>query len=150
MRKPIIVNPMQATEDQVEDRYLWVTPWLMQRAAERTLPARASLQAHRVLALDEMGQVHHADHAEVTHAGRIIGVSKTSALAGQDVQVAVGGIVRNGGWEMTPSAAVWLGPDGTLTQQIPQPPTARFQVLVGVALDPQRVELRFGDPIIFP
>lgn len=69
------------------------------------------------------------------HANRPYWVTLTAALPGEEVRVVSQGIVSNSNWAWA-QAPIFLGPDGTLTQAVPEAPEAMFGVQIGYPVDP--------------
>jgi hypothetical protein len=106
-------------------------------AHQMTMTAATALGGHRVVIADNTGKARYPDRTNTAHADAVVGLTITSALAGESVTVQTAGDVVEGSWSWTPGP-VWIGDNGLLTQT---PPTAGWLQLFGVATAPNRVVL---------
>lgn len=104
--------------------------------------AGSGLSALRaVYELDGLVRALGADDA--VHIDLLLGITLTAAQAGEPVNVQRLGAIEDSGWNWVPGR-VFLGANGALTQT---PPTSGFDVLIGSATSPTRIELNLQDPI---
>ncbi|MEO5341466.1 MAG: hypothetical protein H7837_13285 [Magnetococcus sp. MYC-9] len=96
----------------------------------------AVVGGQRVVSLNGQGQILHADPQNTAHAGRIVGLTLGSGVAGATVAVRRHGVVEDPGWQWDPSRPrLFLASNGTLTQTVP---TVGFLCVVGFCLTPTR------------
>ena len=100
--------------------------------------AGQSINAYRLVTTDVMGKVVVASSAEESHIGRILGVSLNAASVGQTVQITTFGDVTNTAWTFTPTAALYVGIDGLVTQDAE---TGVFYQQIGFAREATRVAI---------
>ena len=108
-----------------------------------TRQSTGALSAMRVVWEDDAGAVSALDSADEDHIDLLCGLTLTATSDAGQVTVQRTGAVDDLAWNWTPGR-VYLGADGALTQS---PPSAGFDVLVGVAVSPTRLILNFQDPI---
>lgn len=108
----------------------------VQRTAGATLSA---LRA--VYELD--GVVRYLDYRDADHVDLLVGVTITSGLIGEPVNIQLVGPLTDAGWQWVPGP-VWLGSQGQLTQA---PPDDGFDVLIGSAVSATRIQLNLQRPI---
>ncbi len=89
------------------------------------------------------GEVFYLDPADAAHVDQVLGVTLTSALLGQPINVQSAGTLDDATWAFTPGP-VWLGAAGSLTQL---PPAGGFDVLIGAAVSATRINLNIQEPI---
>lgn len=90
------------------------------------------------------GQVNLASSGEADQVFAVLGITLTSAVAGQPVNVQRAGVVEDAGWAWTEGQRVFLAANGALTQTAPE---HGYDVLIGVALSATRLLLSLSDPI---
>jgi hypothetical protein len=89
------------------------------------------LSGHRLVVVNNTGAVDYASCLDITHQGRIVGLTLNSANAGDRISVQRAGRVIEPSWNWQISRPVWLGVNGFLVQV---PPTKGFVLVVGVAI----------------
>lgn len=89
------------------------------------------------------GAVHALDYRDADHIDLLLGVSLTSAMPGEQLNIQRSGVMDDAGWSWVPGR-IWLGADGALTQT---PPTGGFDVLIGSAMSATRITLNLSEPI---
>ncbi|MEO5363796.1 MAG: hypothetical protein H7838_09270 [Magnetococcus sp. DMHC-8] len=105
---------------------------LVSNATTTLFIAGATVGGQRVVTVNSQGQVLHADHTMAGHAGRIAGLTLTSALAGEAVTVRRAGLMTDPGWHWDPDQPrLFLSGNGTLTQTVPG---SGFVCVVGFCL----------------
>lgn len=82
-----------------------------------SLTAAVNLSALRAVTTDGSGNAVYASNDTASNAV-VVGITFTSALAGQSVQIKTSGIIEDAGWTWT-KGPVFLGTNGTLTQTAP-------------------------------
>lgn len=110
-------------------------------------PAAASVSGHRVVTLDEQGEVIYASAGTEAHANRIIGMTTNAAATGDALNVKKFGEVTEPSWNWDVQLPVYLGTDGLLTQTPPVAPTAKFSVVVGFPISATTLFVNIGLPI---
>jgi hypothetical protein len=110
------------------------------------LTAATNINANSGIVVLSDGLAHYADAATLAHAGLFVGVSETSALAGNPVRIRGAGLVNNTGWSWTVGARVYVGLAGALTQSIN---VGLFEQAVGVATSAFDLDINIGPPIVY-
>lgn len=115
-------------------------------SAERILTAVAgmSLSALRAIIIDASGRAIYAQPTLETVSG-VVGVTVTAADAPDEVSYRTSGHIE--GFSFAQRGAVYLGPNGTLTQD---PPTSGVTLELGVSLSSSELLLRVQQPIFMP
>lgn len=91
--------------------------------------AGEAVGGHRIVTLNNQGEVIHADRTIPGHAGRLCGLTLASAVAGAPVAVQSHGLVTDPSWQWDVSKPrLFLSTQGTLTQTVP---TSGFLCVVG-------------------
>lgn len=85
-----------------------------------------------------------ASASDVTHAGRVVGISLAAASAGASIAYVDDGPIDEPSWSFTPGP-VWLGEQGQITQALP---SAGFTQIVGTAVTPTQIVVSLQPPII--
>lgn len=107
-------------------------------------PAAVPLGGNRVVRV-LAGEAAYADHTTVADANLVLGITRGAVVAGALAQIQTGGLMTEPSWAWTPDAPVFVGPVGTLTQV---PPTAGFNLIVGVATSPTQIFIGARMPIV--
>jgi hypothetical protein len=110
--------------------------------------ASSNISALRVLTVDINGQAIYADAANITHANKVLGISKQSIIQGQSVPIYDNEVVTDNAWTWTPDLPIFLGLNGVMTQTPPSLPTSLFSLRIGVALSPTIAEIEVQEPLI--
>lgn len=113
-------------------------------AVTQTITAGVTLSANKLLAVDDEGMAILADCTNFDHLGRIIGVSKTSALAGAEVEYTLSGIHENDTWNWVMGQAVFLSTNGELTQTAP---ISGFSMIIGYPETQTKLNVRIEPTI---
>lgn len=104
--------------------------------------AGQNLQANRAVYLDSAGEAFHADHDTLPDCVRVLGITTTSALTGENVVVVTEGIMTTGPiWTL---GAYYLGASGMLTST---PVTTGFALQVASAVTTSKLIVRPQEPI---
>ena len=106
--------------------------------------AGMTISALHVVYEDRFGQVWPADHDVPGDVFTLLGLTLSSADTGQPVNVQRYGHVDDDGWAWPVGARIYLGRQGRIQVG---PPAGRFEVLIGAALSPTRLQLNIQDPI---
>lgn len=105
----------------------------------------AGVKAYQVVMLLVDGTIAPADGTNVTHAGKVMGITLEDGLAGELVDVIRGGVVLNPGWTLSPSEQYFVGAGGDITNIAP---TTGFSQVLGLAETPIALYLAVEAPII--
>lgn len=89
------------------------------------------------------GAVYALDYRDAEHVDLLLGISLTSAMPGEQLNIQRSGVLDDAGWSWAPGR-IWLGTDGALTQT---PPTGGFDVHIGSAMSATRITLNLSEPI---
>ena len=77
------------------------------------------LGGHRVIVLDAVGQAIYADHTDITHRDKVLGLTLGAALEDAEVSIKTYGEITEPSWTWTLNEPVYLGTLGQLTQVLP-------------------------------
>ena len=108
-------------------------------------PAGENLSAGRVVIIDS-GQAWYFQNTDATHAGRAYGVTKVSALTGQDVTIQVAGVIQDAAFNFTADRSVWIGADGEIFDS--QPIGGVLVQKAGVAVENKKMAIDFAIQIL--
>jgi len=108
-------------------------------------PALGNIGGERFVIGNLDGTVSYADATNLSHLGRVVGISLNAASDGDDVEVLIFGYIEFNGWNFDISAPVYLSTDGLITQT---QPTTGFSQIVGFAESPTRLFINLREPII--
>lgn len=97
--------------------------------------AGENLSAGRAV-IQSAGAFYYFQPANPVHIGRVIGITKTSAVAGQNITVQTGGVATDASFTFPPDVPVFAGLDGELNQA---PPAAGLVQKIGVSLSGTQV-----------
>lgn len=107
-----------------------------------TRTAAGTVSALRVI-FESAAGVSHLDPTNDAQVAALIGISTTSADPGGTVEYQFDGDLDDSGWSWSPGF-VYAGPDGSLTQT---PPADGWEIVVGYAPLPTRINLTFDEPV---
>ena len=105
-------------------------------SAEKILAA-VVLGGHRVVTITGF-------YAEPSDSNIIAGVTKAAAISGSFVEITSKGLMTEPSWNWTPNAAIFVGPNGTLTQS---PPTSGFIRRIAWAISSTSINIDLSQPI---
>lgn len=108
------------------------------------LPAATDLGGHRVVRSNS-GFAGYADAYDPDHGDDVLGVTLGAAVAEDDVQIQVGGVVTEPSWSWVPEEPIFLGADGLPTQAVPT--DAAFLLVIGFSETPTSMRVRIESPI---
>ena len=108
----------------------------VQRIAGETLSALVAVY-------EIAGTVYALDYRDGLHADLLVGITLTSAAAGEPVNIQSSGPLDDSSWSWA-RGAVWVGTDGRLTQT---PPDDGIDLLIGSAVSATRIALNLQRPI---
>ena len=89
------------------------------------------------------GQVFYLDYRDANTIYLLLGLTLSGAQAGELLNIQRAGVVEDSSWAWAPGA-LFLGPDGSITQN---PPVDGFCVLLGSAVSATRIILDINRPI---
>lgn len=102
--------------------------------------------SHRVVIVNDSSELELANHNDVDHAFRIIGISATNGNVGQEIKVVMFGYMQCDNWNWIPGRAIYVADSGKMTQT---PPTAGFLATVAKALSNTEINVgTYENPII--
>lgn len=113
-------------------------------APEITAVAAENLSAGRAVIMAG-GQIAYFQPSEPSHLGRVIGITKTSALSGANVTVQTGGIATDASFTFDADTPIFIGDDGELQTA---PPSTGIVHNIGVALSGTQILLNINFSII--
>jgi hypothetical protein len=108
-------------------------------------PCAEPISAHRVVRLNQAGQLEYASCDNLSHKNSILGISVTAGNVSEITNVARVDTLIEPTWSWVPNEPLYLGINGFITQT---PPTSLFLLSVGVALSPTKIFINIGIPII--
>lgn len=109
------------------------------------LPAAGPIIAYKLVTTDESGRVIYVSSGSMEHYGLLLGIAVTAAgQAGDPVTIQSNGIVQNDGWSWVPHELLYVGLNGDLVRD----QHGVFYQVVGYAVSPTEVFLRFGRPVV--
>lgn len=111
-----------------------------------TRVASEAIGGHRVVVQNPDGAtVSYADSSISDHAGIVAGITKHAADSGAVVEVQVTDIMVETSWSWTPFMPIYLGNNGTLTQN--EAHAGVFILIVGIALTSTSMMIRIQQPV---
>ena len=99
-----------------------------------------NISSHRIVVLDDDGYPEYADKNVRSHANRAVGISTTSALAGETLRIQHSGGIIDPSFNFT-VGPLFVGIDGFLTSDPPDDTNATFSQLVGFATSPTELTI---------
>lgn len=91
------------------------------------------------------GQFLYFQPSNPAHAGRVIGITKTSALAGGSVAAQTGGIISDAAFTFSQDSAIFVSDDGELTEN---PPPSGLIQKIGVSISGTRILININLTLI--
>lgn len=119
--------------------YEWLPPG--SAANFETYPAGQNLSSGRVVIIDGLA-AWYFQNTDATHAGRAYGVTKTSAVTGNNVTIQVQGVIQDAAFNFTADRIVWVGADGEIFDT--QPITGVLIQKAGVAAEDKKMMIDFS------
>lgn len=101
---------------------------------------------NRFVVSDGDGHVQYATSDDLTHAGKVLGITLGAAVAGDSISIQRVGEVEEAGWNWTLDQPVYLGTNGLATQT---QPTSVFSLIVGFPITATKLFVSIREPIIF-
>lgn len=110
----------------------------------RTVTAGEPLGGHRCVLVDAAGLAYYADNTDISHFGRVEGITHGACPAGSSVPVTRTGLLMEPSWAWVTGLPVFLGRSGLLTQT---QQSVGFQQVLGVALSAVTIFVNPREPI---
>ena len=114
-------------------------------SARKNYVAGAVVSGHKAAIVTADGTAIHADSTQPSHAGALIGLTITAAVAGSATQVVASDAIDFEGWSFTPDQPVFVGANGDIAQTLPA--GAVFSQVIGWARSPTRLLLSIQPPV---
>lgn len=95
------------------------------------------------LVYESQALVYPADPAAET-IFQVIGVSLTGGVLGADLNIQTEGFIDDSGWSWV-EGLVFAGTNGTLTQT---PPSSGYELVIGTASSPTRLNIHLEEPVL--
>lgn len=87
-----------------------------------------NISGHKVVTVNNAGNVIYADNTIPAHANKVIGVTINAALTNQQVTIVPNGEISDPSFSWLPDYPIFLGTNGALTQMVP---ATGFFLIVG-------------------
>jgi hypothetical protein len=107
--------------------------------------ADENLSGGKVVVMNENNKFIYADNTNVTHAGRIAGITTGAIMQNSDGMVIASGLLIEPVWAWNINEPIFLGLNGALTQI---EPTIGFLQVIGVATSTTSMFINIREPII--
>lgn len=107
--------------------------------------AGETVGTNRVIICDVDGKYYHADSSDISHVGKVIGISKNATLTDEDIDLITSGSLEDQAFTFNPGQSVFFDTQGALTQT---PPSVGFIQVVGTAVSPTKVLVGIKSPVI--
>lgn len=99
-----------------------------------------NISIHRLVVLDDDGYPEYADNTLREHANRVVGISTTSALAGETLRIQHTDGITDPSFNFT-VGPLFVGVNGFLTSTPPDDTNATFSQLIGIATSPTELTM---------
>lgn len=106
--------------------------------------ASSALSAGRAVMIAAGGTVTYYEPVSANW-GKFYGITMEAVASGAPVRIRTAGDATHAGWGLTPLAAYWAGPGGTITSA---PPTTGMSSLIGFAVTADTLRIAPTDPVI--
>ena len=110
-----------------------------------TYPAGQNLSTGRVVIVEDL-EAWYFQNTNGAHVGRAIGITTTSATAGNNVTIQVSGVVQDAAFGFTADKTVWVGADGEIFDT--QPGTGVIIQKAGVAAEDKKLLIDFSVSVL--
>jgi len=107
--------------------------------------ASGSIGGQRAVIANTDGTISYADTQNLSHLGRVLGISAGAGNDGDDVLVIREGLISFSGWAWDTSLPVYLATNGLLSQNAS---TSGFSQIVGFAESPTDLYVNLREPIV--
>lgn len=135
--KPLEDQLIQKTLDDILD--------LFGKGAYKVNVGFGGVDLFQVVILTTSGNVIPADPTDVSHAGKVYGITLQAALGGDVTTICRSGSVSNDNWLLSPSNTYYLDLGGGITDVMP---TTGFMQPLGIAETTNTLFLHISEPII--
>lgn len=108
-----------------------------------TYPAGENLSAGKIVII-EGGEAIYFQPANATHAGRVYGITKTSATVGNNVTIQIAGAVSDPSFAFVAESGLYAAANGAITETKPINPIIQH---VGFAVDAGTMKIEFWPTI---
>lgn len=109
--------------------------------------ATQALGGYRCLRFDAASSLQYADSNDLTHARKIMGVTKQAYNSGDNVELVRFGELVDAGWAWNTTLPVYLGHNGVFTQTVPTFPDAAFLLVLGMPLSATKLLINIREPL---
>ena len=103
------------------------------------------IQGHRVVISGVDGLVYKADNTNISHYGRILGITDRAYVFLEPTEVISSGVVIEPSFNLTPGLPIFFDNLGMITQT---PPTTGFLQNIGHAINPTTIVIEMKTPIL--
>ena len=110
--------------------------------------ATSTISGQKIVKDTGSGSVAYADNNTAGDENRILGITQQGQNSGGTLLIQTGGPIESDIWSWTPDEPIFLGSNGNLTQTPPS--GVEFTLIVGFALTPTSMFLRFREPVVLP
>lgn len=110
-----------------------------------TYAAGQNLSTGRVVIINDL-EAFYFQNTDSTHVGRAIGITTSSAVAGNNVTIQVSGVVQDAAFGFTADKTVWVGADGEIFDT--QPVTGVIVQKAGVAAEDKKLLIDFSVSVL--
>lgn len=107
--------------------------------------AGVALGGHRAVVLDASENAIYADHTNLAHADKVIGITTGAVTAGDAASIQTEAEITEPSWSWTLDQPIFLGATGLLTQT---PPSSGFLLVMGFPISATKMFLAIGEPTI--
>jgi hypothetical protein len=104
------------------------------------------IPALTVVAVNTLGDIVPADCTNISHYGAVLGVCENAYPEDRQACVKSLGTISESGWNWTPGRALFVSPEGRLTQDFQK--RAAFSQVVAMALSPTLINVFLHQPVI--
>jgi len=101
--------------------------------------------ALKVVAVNDDGKIILADHMDITHLNRVVGVSLSAAAIGNQILVQKFGRLVYSGWNWTIGRSIFFNSDSDLVQD---PQATAFWMIVAKPVQTDRIEIHLRVPVM--
>jgi len=136
--KPLQEMLLQKTLDDMKDI-------MSGNSTGRTAVGPAPITAYQVVALNPAGSLVIADHMDIAHFGKVIGIAVESGMPGDKIAVCRMGTALNMAWSLNTGSNYYLSTLGTMTDVVP---TTGFLQCLGLSASPQALFVSVATPIL--
>lgn len=107
--------------------------------------AGETLGTNQVVYLKNDGRVWKASASNLNHAGKVVGLTTSSGMAGASIRVRKLGAIHLNSWGLIPNANYYLGENGAITLT---KPTSGFIQCIGIARTGNDLEIQLFNTLI--